>query len=155
MMLSENIQALRRQNGLSQEQLAVMLGVSRQAVSKWETGAATPELDKLLALSACFHVSLDALTGGTPEDLPAPGETPARPQPAPSGADKRTCRAGMGLCLAGGGGLMLGGILYLLRPAAIGQLDASSTLTLSGSGMLCLICLLCLGAGLLLLLRKK
>ena len=49
-MLSENIHALRRKSGLSQERLAEKIGVSRQAISKWETGAATPELDKLRAL---------------------------------------------------------------------------------------------------------
>ena len=50
-MLSENIYALRRKNGLSQEQLAERIGVSRQAISKWETGLSTPELEKLKALS--------------------------------------------------------------------------------------------------------
>lgn len=155
MMLPENIQALRRKNGLSQEQLAMRLGVSRQAVSKWETGAATPELDKLLALGECFQVSLDILTGGPPESLPAPGEMPGRSQPSPSRAHRLSRRAGIGLCLAGGGGLALGGILFLLQPAAIDRLNDSSALTLRGSGMLCLICLICLGAGLGCLLRKK
>ena len=50
-MLSEKIYSLRRKNGLSQEQLAEKIGVSRQAVSKWEGGLSTPELDKLSALS--------------------------------------------------------------------------------------------------------
>ena len=49
-MLSENIYALRRKSGLSQEQLAERIGVSRQAVSKWESGASTPELEKLRLL---------------------------------------------------------------------------------------------------------
>ena len=47
-MLSEKIYELRRKNGLSQEQLAEKLSVSRQAISKWESGTSTPELDKLL-----------------------------------------------------------------------------------------------------------
>ena len=64
-MLSETIYRLRRRAGLSQEQLAETIGVSRQAISKWESGTSTPELDKLLALSECFHVTLDELTGGT------------------------------------------------------------------------------------------
>ena len=53
-MLSEKIYSLRRKNGLSQEQLAEKIGVSRQAVSKWEGGLSTPELDKLRALSECL-----------------------------------------------------------------------------------------------------
>ena len=65
-MLSETIYRLRRRAGLSQEQLAETIGVSRQAISKWESGTSTPELDKLLVLSECFHVTLDELTGGTP-----------------------------------------------------------------------------------------
>ena len=61
-MLSEKIYTLRRKSGLSQEQLAEKIGVSRQAISKWEGGLSTPELDKLKALSDCFHVTIDELT---------------------------------------------------------------------------------------------
>ena len=57
-MLSETIYRLRRQSGLSQEQLAEKIGVSRQAISKWEGGLSTPELEKLIALSACFGVTV-------------------------------------------------------------------------------------------------
>ena len=46
--LAQRLQQLRRQKGLSQENLAEQLGVSRQAVGKWESGAAVPELEKLL-----------------------------------------------------------------------------------------------------------
>ena len=62
-MLSEKIYTLRRKSGLSQEQLAEKIGVSRQSISKWEGGLSTPELDKLRALSEFFHVSIDELTG--------------------------------------------------------------------------------------------
>ncbi len=61
-MLSEKIYTLRRKNGLSQEQLAEKIGVSRQAISKWEGGLSTPELDKLKALSEYFHITIDELT---------------------------------------------------------------------------------------------
>lgn len=60
-MLSEKIKALRKQARLSQEQLAERLGVSRQAVTKWETGAGIPEIDNLRALAALFGITLDAL----------------------------------------------------------------------------------------------
>ena len=60
-MLSERIYQFRRKSGLSQEQLAEKVGVSRQAISKWESGASTPELEKLLELSKCFNITLDEL----------------------------------------------------------------------------------------------
>lgn len=61
MHISENIADLRRQRGWSQEQLAAELGVTRQSVSKWESGTATPELEKLIVLADLFGVSLDYL----------------------------------------------------------------------------------------------
>lgn len=61
--LSENISKLRKQRNLTQEQLAEALGISFAAVSKWERGAATPELQMLAKLADIFCVSLDALVG--------------------------------------------------------------------------------------------
>lgn len=61
MEFSEKLIRLRRRAGLSQEQLADRLGVTRQSVSKWESGAAMPELTKLIALSDQFQVSVDDL----------------------------------------------------------------------------------------------
>ncbi|WP_317317624.1 helix-turn-helix transcriptional regulator [Longibaculum muris] len=55
------LQELRKARGLSQEALALELNVSRQAVSKWESGAGYPEMDKLILLSEMFHVSIDYL----------------------------------------------------------------------------------------------
>lgn len=61
MTFSEKLPALRRKAGLSQEQLADRLGVTRQSVSKWESGTAMPELVKLISLSELFGVSVDYL----------------------------------------------------------------------------------------------
>ncbi len=72
MNLSERIYARRKQAGLSQEQLAERIGVSRQAVSKWETGEAEPELRKLLLLSQVFGVTVDELLSD--EDTAAEAE---------------------------------------------------------------------------------
>ena len=58
MRFSEQLFALRRAKGLSQEELAEQVGVSRQAVSKWENGEAAPDLQKLLTLSEALEVSL-------------------------------------------------------------------------------------------------
>lgn len=63
MSFGKNLQTLRKKNQLSQEGLAEMLGVSRQAVSKWELGEGYPEVDKLLILSKKLNVSLDSLLG--------------------------------------------------------------------------------------------
>ena len=71
MELSNNILQLRKALGLSQEQLAEQVGVSRQSISKWETGQSVPELEKLVALSRVFGVSTDELLGNTaPENEP-------------------------------------------------------------------------------------
>lgn len=61
MILSEKILQLRKQNGWSQEELAEKLNVSRQSVSKWESGASIPDLGKILAMSEIFGVSTDYL----------------------------------------------------------------------------------------------
>ncbi len=63
MKFSERLSSLRKKNGLSQEALAEKLGVSRQAVSKWENGEAFPELSKLDALCRIFVVSPNFLMG--------------------------------------------------------------------------------------------
>jgi len=61
MGFSEKLMDLRRREGISQEQLADRLGITRQSVSKWESGVAMPELGKLIALSDFFGVSVDYL----------------------------------------------------------------------------------------------
>ena len=61
MELYEKLYELRRASGMSQEKLAEKLGVSRQAVSKWESGATQPELSKLIELSKLYSVSVDEL----------------------------------------------------------------------------------------------
>jgi len=63
MTFAEKLMELRKARGLSQEELGFRLDVTRQTVSKWETGQTTPELEKLVALSALFGVSIDALVG--------------------------------------------------------------------------------------------
>ncbi len=80
MEISQRIQESRKKQGISQEQLAEVLGVSRQAVSKWESGQALPEIDKIIGMSDYFGVSTDWLLRGiepAAEQL-APRKTPAR-----------------------------------------------------------------------------
>ena len=80
MPFGQNVQRLRRAAGLSQEELAERLGVTRQAVSKWERDSAYPEMEKLARMSQLFGVTVEALLNGDP----AP--TDARPAPPPDGA---------------------------------------------------------------------
>lgn len=69
MALPEKLYALRKKSGLSQEQLAEALNVSRQAISKWEGGKSYPDIHSLLLLSALFDVSLDQLIKGDLETM--------------------------------------------------------------------------------------
>ena len=68
MKLHEKIYTLRKKQNLSQEALSEKLGVSRQSVSKWETGEATPEVTKLLSLSKIFGVTTDYLLNDESDD---------------------------------------------------------------------------------------
>lgn len=67
----ERIYNLRKKSGLSQEEFADKLGVSRQAVSKWETGQSVPDSEKAAAIGAFFGVSLDWLISGAEVSAPA------------------------------------------------------------------------------------
>ena len=80
MTLGQRIQELRKGCDLSQEALGEKLGVSRQAVSRWEMDGAVPEVDKLIAMSRIFGISLnDLLQVEGPEELPG-----AEPEPGPA-----------------------------------------------------------------------
>lgn len=86
MSLGENIARLRAQKNWSQEELAQALDVSRQSVSKWETDASVPDLDKLVKLGEVFGVSLDELVHGrsaAPAAFPAPEPAPLPTVPIP------------------------------------------------------------------------
>ncbi len=61
MKFGENLQKLRKEKGISQEQLAEQLGVTRQSVSKWESGNSYPEMDKIVAICNLFHCDMDVL----------------------------------------------------------------------------------------------
>ena len=82
MTLGARLQELRLRRGMSQDALADKLGVSRQAVSKWERDEATPDLDKIIKLSELYGISLDALL----KEEPQPTKTQQAP-PHPHKAD--------------------------------------------------------------------
>ena len=64
-MLSENIRAIRKSKGLSQEELAIKLNVVRQTISKWEQGLLVPDADMLISLSEAFETPVSTLLGET------------------------------------------------------------------------------------------
>lgn len=93
MTLGERIQALRKEQGLSQEELAEAVGVSRQSVSKWENDAALPDTDKVVQLSRLFGVSTDALLTGEPAITvtDAAGTSENTPEPPAEDEPQKEC----------------------------------------------------------------
>lgn len=78
MKLEDKLLSLRKQQGLTQLELAEALHISRQAISKWETGEAEPSLENLKSLSQIYHISLDELLreGKLPEPKAPPEDQP-------------------------------------------------------------------------------
>ncbi len=100
MILADRIMALRKKKGWSQEELAEAVGVTRQSVSKWESAASTPDLDKILKLAETFGVTCDYLlkddNGGYIEekedDVKAAVMDNRISEEKPSTKDKRSAR---------------------------------------------------------------
>ena len=140
MTLGQTIHRLRLERGLSQADLADRLEVSRQSISKWETDASVPELDKLIALSKIFGVTLDELVGHAPDGpaSPAPetasGSTPDPIKPA-SGTLPLRKLVGILLLLFGGAVFVL--FTLLSRSLATGLVYGAPLVV---SGVLCLTC---------------
>lgn len=88
--IANRLVQLRKEKGLSQEQLAERIGVSRQAVSKWERSEASPDTDNLIMLARLYEVSLDALLR-TDDEIPLPEPEPPAEEP---GSDETAQPAG-------------------------------------------------------------
>ncbi len=78
--IANRLVQLRKQNNLSQEELAMRLGISRQAVSKWERAESSPDTDNLIALAALYKMSLDDLVRSDLPPEPAAYTPPYRPE---------------------------------------------------------------------------
>lgn len=95
MSFRDNLQHLRASKGMTQEQLAMLLGVSRQAVTKWESERAYPEMDKLLKMCQIFECTLDELVQGDLANRsarPAAAGVPAGPVQDVCGYDEHMRR---------------------------------------------------------------
>lgn len=92
-MLPEKLSELRKKKGLSQIELAEKLNVSRQAVSRWETGGALPSVENLLSLRELYNVSLDEMVGADIHEQP--GSTPVTEPPEEPGENVPRHRRGI------------------------------------------------------------
>ncbi len=110
MALSENLQFLRAHSGVTQEQLAERLDVSRQSVSKWESGSAYPEMDTLLKLCDMFHIDLDTLLRG--DAAQALAEDSAGYDDFMTGYARRIAGAMAGINASAGLGAAVGGLAH-------------------------------------------
>ena len=148
-MLSEKLYQLRKKSGLSQEQLAEQLNVSRQAISKWESGSAFPESEKLIIISNYFGVSVDYLLKDEVEDEVKIANN--------EGGINPKMLAGLIICIAGIVAMILWGLFFILRPKASNQMSESSMITIDGNGIFLILCVVAViaGAGLLLRSQKK
>ncbi len=121
MKIAERIQQLRKSKGLSQEQLAAQLDVSRQAVSKWESGQSVPELDKIILMSNLFETTTDYLLKGV----------------EPTAAPKHCCNAilfsGAGTII-NGMGLIIAWMVWVERQTAY-AVGIGLILMLLGTGL--------------------
>lgn len=151
MALSEKLYTLRKKSGLSQEQLAEQLNVSRQAISKWESGASIPESDKLIAISNYFNVSLDYLMK---EDNEQSKDTPQTEQSKSAQMADRTQRSvGFIICIGGIICLIVWGLLSVLNSTASNQISESSMITIDGNGVFLILCVIAIVGGAVLLLK--
>lgn len=146
MKFSEKLYEIRKNSGLSQEELAEKIGVSRQSVSKWETGQAMPEYEKLLALCEYFKVSVDSLLKGEDMEGKEANAEKVKNYSLAAGA------AIFGLSL---GSIILIGVFSALFPEAAGSLDASSAITVNGRGIAMILCTVAMFFGISLILKRR
>ena len=151
-MLAEKIYSLRKKSGLSQEQLASKLNVSRQAISKWEAGSSVPESEKLIALSEYFQVSVDYLIRDEDRKENPEQEQPNNVPEIASTANKKIT-IGLIASIVGIVGLILWGLVSIFNPTVSNQISESSMIQIDGNGLLLIGCLIAIVAGAIILLK--
>ena len=151
-MVSEKIYTLRRKSGLSQEQLAEIIGVSRQAISKWEGGLSVPESEKLIAISEYFNVTLDYLLKENADCIQKTEQKMVNEQ---SFKSHKEMLLGIITCVAGIIGLVIWGLISILNPPISNQISESSTIYIDGNGIFLVICIVAVICGASFILRGK
>ncbi len=140
MGLGNNLYELRNKAGLSQDALAEKLDVSRQSVSKWETDASVPELDKLIKLSELFNVTLDELILDRKPAEPVKAATPEPANTAPEPTPAAPERYWNGRRVAGTVLLTVGGVGLIVLTVVGGLMGAILALPILACGGLCFAC---------------
>lgn len=163
MSLGDKIAELRRQRGWSQENLAERLGVTRQSVSKWESGTSVPDLDKIIGLSELFGVTTDYL-------IKCEGAAEAAPSEAEPADDQHSryvtasmAREFIELTSANAPKTALALALFVLSPICLILLSALSELpgavisegAAAGLGIAILLIMVAAGVAMLILLSAK
>lgn len=152
MELSEKLYTLRRKKGLSQEQLAQSLGVSRQAISKWESGQSLPESSTLVVISEYFNVSLDYLLKSKESLEPKVQNT--NDVKIEKSKDKSKTLLGVVLSVLGSACLIIWGLISILNHEAANRLSDSSTIHIDGNGIFLFFCVVAIIAGAILILKS-
>ena len=151
MTLAEKIYQARKRAGLSQEALADALGVTRQAVSKWETGKSVPDTENIRRMARLLAVSADYFLGdaGTPGDAPAGAVPPEKPDTLPE-------KLGLLLFLAGVAAIALCSVVFLVR-SLMGESHVYATIQVTDFTIAAVLFLLSLigGCSAFLLTRRQ
>ena len=146
MSFSEKFYMLRKKSGLSQEQLAEQLGVSRQAISKWESGVSLPENDKLVVISNYFNVSIDYLLKDGAEA--AENNSIKKVNPV-------KWLPGIIFSISGIICLIIWGLLSIFNPIASDNMRGSSMIVIDGNGIFLILCIIAIVVGGILLLKAS
>ena len=164
MEFGKKLELLRKQRGMTQEELSASLGVSRQAVSRWENGSAMPDVKNIVQLSGVLNVSTDCLLkDGAEETEPCPPEAPLT-----AAAEEKPHRAVSGIWGIASAALVILILLILssVCPAVIcdppqGEVRTvvatgfTAFLTLHNIKWLFILCCILITAGLLLYIFRK
>ncbi|MDY4681933.1 MAG: helix-turn-helix domain-containing protein [Lachnospiraceae bacterium] len=123
MEFSEQIRELRKENHLTQEEMAARLHVTRQAVSNWENGKNLPDIEMLMEISLTFQISLDRLIFGGEEKMNDMAE-----KLIDDGSEGRRAKRNMAASLSGAGLVIAGVLLFLMKGASVEYIDAEGIL---------------------------
>ena len=138
MEFGDQIRNIRKKENLTQEQFAIKLNVSRQAVSNWENNKNLPDIGMLILMSDVFQISLDQLVKGE-DHMNNMTEKVIR-----DGSETRRARFNMITTLIGGSFLLIGVMLLVIKGMSVEYIDAEGILHenffLIPTGFLCMFC---------------
>ncbi len=116
MIISEKLYKLRNASGISQEELAEQMNVSRQSISKWESGSSIPGIDKILELSKFYGVTTDFLLQDSMEEMPGEVVVDAHTKREARMVSLEQVREYLALTRKAGSGISMGVVLCILSP---------------------------------------